>query len=68
MPMQETQVQSLGQEDTLEKKMATNSSVLAGINPWTEEPDGLQLMVLQRVEYNLETKQQEKFSIISCIS
>ena len=68
MPMQETQVQSLGQEDTLEKKMATSSSVIAGIKPWTEEPDGLQLMVLQRVEYNLGTKQQEKFSIISCIS
>ena len=66
--MQETQVQSLGQEDTLEKKMATSSSVIAGIKPWTEEPDGLQLMVLQRVEYNLATKRQEKFSIISCIS
>ena len=39
MPMQETQVRSLGWEDTLEKKMATQSSILAGIIPWTEEPD-----------------------------
>ena len=35
--MQETQVQSLGQEDPLEKKMATHSSILAWIIPWTEE-------------------------------
>ena len=42
--MQETQVQSLGQEDTLEKEMATHSSVLAWIIPWTEEPGGLQSM------------------------
>ena len=39
--MQETQVQSQGQEDTLEKGMATHSSVLAWRIPWTEEPDGL---------------------------
>ena len=39
--MQETQVQSLGQEDTLEKGMATHSSILAQRIPWTEEPDGL---------------------------
>ena len=37
--MQETWVLSLGWEDTLEKKMATHSSILAGIIPWTEEPD-----------------------------
>ena len=36
--MQETQVQSLGQEDTLEKEMATYSSILAWRIPWTEEP------------------------------
>ena len=35
--MQETQVQSLGQEDPLEKKMATHSSILASKIPWTEE-------------------------------
>ena len=39
--MQETQVQSLGQEDTLEKGMATHSSILARRIPWKEEPDGL---------------------------
>ena len=39
--MQEMQVQSLGQVDTLEEKMATRSSVLAWKIPWTEEPSGL---------------------------
>ena len=42
--MQETQVQSLGQEDPLEKGMATHSSILAWRIPWTEEPGGLQSM------------------------
>ena len=41
---QETQVQSLGQEDPLEKEMAAHSSVLAWEIPWTEEPGGLQSM------------------------
>ena len=40
--MQETWVQSLGQEDPLEKEMATHSSILAWKIPWTEEPGGLQ--------------------------
>ena len=39
--MQETGVQSLGQEDPLEKEMATHSSILAWRIPWTEEPGGL---------------------------
>ena len=39
--MQETQVQSLGQEDPLEKEMATHSSILAWKIPWTEESGGL---------------------------
>ena len=39
--MQETWVQSLGQEDLLEKEMATHSSILAWKIPWTEEPGGL---------------------------
>ena len=39
--MQETQVQSLGWEDTLEKGMATHSSILAWRIPWTEEPGRL---------------------------
>ena len=38
--MQETQVRSLGQEDPLEKEMATYFSVLVWRIPWTEEPDG----------------------------
>ena len=40
--MQETRVQSLGQEDPLEEEMTTHSSILAWRIPWTEEPGGLQ--------------------------
>ena len=40
--IQETQVQSLGQKDPLEKGMATHSSIVAWRIPWTEEPGGLQ--------------------------
>ena len=47
--MQETRVQSLGQEDPLEKGMATQSSIHAWKIPWTEEPSGLQSMGSQRV-------------------
>ena len=46
--MQETQVRSLGQEDLLEKEMATHSSILAWKIPQTEEPGGLQSTGLQR--------------------
>ena len=46
--VQETQVQSLGQEDTLEKGMATHSSILAWGLSWTEEPDRVQFTGLQR--------------------
>ena len=42
--VQETWVRFLGQEDPLEKEMATHSSILAWIIPWTEEPGGLQSM------------------------
>ena len=45
---QETRVQSLGQEDPLEKRMATNFSILAWRISWTEEPDGLQSLGWQR--------------------
>ena len=45
--MQETWVPSLGQEDPLEKGMATHSSILVWEIPWTEEPGGLQSMGLQ---------------------
>ena len=49
--------QSLGQEDPLEKEMATRSSILAWGIPWTEEPGGLQSTELQRVGHHLATKQ-----------
>ena len=42
--MRVTRVQSLGQEDLLEKEMATHSSILAWKISWPEEPDGLQSM------------------------
>ena len=50
--MWETQVQSLGQEDPLEKTMATHSSILAWRIPWTEEPGGLQSMGSQRLGHD----------------
>ena len=50
--VQETKVRSLGQEDPLEKEMATHSSILAWRVPWAEEPDGLQSMGSQRVGHN----------------
>ena len=50
--MQETQVFSLGQEDPLEKGMATHSSILAWRIPWTEEPHGLQSMGSERVGHD----------------
>ena len=56
--MQETWVQFLGQEDPLEKGMATHSSILAWKIPWTEEPGGLLSMEVQRVRYNLVTTLQ----------
>ena len=52
--MQETQVGSLGQEDPLEKGMATHSSILAWRIPWSEEPGGLQPTGSQRVRNTTE--------------
>ena len=49
---QETRVQSLSQEDPLEKGMATHSSILAWKIPWTEEPGELHSMGSQRVRHN----------------
>ena len=49
---QEVRVGSLGQEDPLEKEMATRSSILAWGIPWTEDPDGLQSMGSQRVRHD----------------
>ena len=50
--MREMWVQSLGWEDSLEKGMATHSSILAGRIPWTEEPGRLQSMGSQRVGHD----------------
>ena len=52
LPMQETWVQTQGQEDPLEKQIATYSSILAWEILWTEEPDGLQSIGLQRVRHD----------------
>ena len=55
--MQETQVQFLGQEDPLEKEMATHSSILAWRIPWTEEPDRLCMVIgVTKVGHDLVTK------------
>ena len=53
--MQETWVQSLGQEDPLEKEMATHSSIFAWDKPWTEEPGELQSMGLSRTRLSNKT-------------
>ena len=50
--MQETQVRSLGWEDSLEKETAIHSSTLAWRIPWTEEPCGLEFVGSQRVGHN----------------
>ena len=50
--MQEMRVLSLGWEDPLEEGMATHSSILAWRIPWTEEPDRLQAIGLQRVGHD----------------
>ena len=50
--MQETRVQSLGQEDLLEKEMATHFSILAWKIPWTEQPGRLQSMGSQKVGHD----------------
>ena len=54
LPMQEMQVLSLGQQDPLEKEIATHSSIFAWEIPWTEEPGGLQSVGSQRVGHDLE--------------
>ena len=50
--VQKTWVRSLGQEDPLEKEIATYSSILVQKISWTEKPDGLQSMGLQRVHHD----------------
>jgi len=54
--MQETRVQPLGQEDSLEKEMATHSSILAWRITWTKELGGLQPLGSQRVRHSSATK------------
>ena len=50
--MQKTRVRSLGQEDPLEKEMATHSGILAWKIPWMEEPGRLQSMGSQRIGHD----------------
>ena len=52
LTMQEVRIQSLGQEDPLEKGMAIHSSILAWRIPWTKKPSRLQSMGLQKVGHN----------------
>ena len=52
LPMQESQVQSLGWEDSLEEEMEIHSSILAWEIPWTEEPGGLQSLGSRRVGHD----------------
>ena len=52
LPVQETWVRSLGQEDLLEEEMATHSGILAWKIPWMEESGGLQSMGSQRVRHD----------------
>ena len=54
--MQKTWVRSLGQEDLLEKEMATHSSIHTWRIPWTEEAGGLQFIGSQKVEHKLAIK------------
>ena len=63
LTMQETWVQSLGQEDLLEKEMAPHSSILAWRIPWTEEPGRVQSVGSQRVGHNWATSLSLSYSI-----
>ena len=62
--MQDTWVQSLGQEDFLEQEMATHSSIFAWRIPWTEEPVDLQSMGSQKVQHDCATN---TFTFTACI-
>ena len=62
--MHETWIRSLGQEDPLEKGMATYSNFLSWRTPWTEEPGGLQYMGLQRVGHDYTFADNLQFSSV----
>ena len=68
--MQETRVQSLGQEDLVEKEVATHSSILAWKIPWTEEPGRLyspwgrkELDMTERLHFHFLPFLKQKFSL-----
>ena len=63
----EKQIQSLGRENSLEKEIATHSSILAWEIPWTAETQGLQFMASQRVRHNLVSKQQQCVCVCLCV-
>ena len=68
MPMQEpqeTQVWSLGQENSLQEEVATNSSILVWRIPWTEEPGDVQYMVSQKVGHDWMSMHTHNFFINS---
>ena len=65
---QETWVQSLGQEDSLEKEVATCSSILAWEIPWAEEPGELQSMGLQRVLQDQATEHASTHTYLQIFS
>ena len=68
LPMHETQLQPLGQEDLVKKEMATHSSILTWEISWTEEPGRLQSMGSQRVGHDLEQQKQAlTVVIIRCV-
>ena len=54
-------IRSLGQKDPLEGEMAAHCSILAWEISRTEEPDGLQLLGLQKIEHDLATEQQQQY-------
>ena len=60
LPVQETWFLSLGQEDPLEEEMPTHSSILAWEIPWTEEPEGLQSVELQRVGHDWASEREHR--------
>ena len=62
--MLKTRVLSLGQEEPLEKEMATHSSIVAWEIPWTEEPVELQSMKLQRLRHDLVFSSVQPLSLV----